>query len=367
MGTKTPVIIRCDVVTEIKRRLAEINDPTKLRYLYNLTPWGSEIQQIITDKWEEVAKPIALAETSKCATEEEARALYKKASRPHKGEADAIYLECWKKFANEEAQIKAASCKTYEEALVLYESAPNGFKAKGIYHELLRKFEERLRHKWLQECKTAKDVDDLKKRLKTHDHDFAKRCENLKTSFEEVEERQKLLLCKTPEEVLVLFKSNQRTGTNLDLMLFLLEKLALEELEEKITKCKDPYEAKQLMQKYAMIPSVSKVYKKLYLDLLEQEARDFVKTLTGENQIRQVYDKYNNSPKDSEARKIYFDKYCELIDEEDKHLKPFGQDISVKDFSGWYTEVACGEHSDYQNARRLETIFMNQLLEQGLI
>lgn len=370
MVTKTPPIIRSEVVTQINERVSKITDPLKLHSIFALTPWGSKIQQIIEDRWDEVAKQIALKETSKCKSENKARTLYKYASRPHNREANAIYLECWKKFADIEAPIKAASCKTYEEALALYESAPDGCdEAKGIYHGLLRNFEEKLRYKWLQECKTAEEVENLVKRLKVYEHDFSKRCEDLKTAFENVKARQKLLLCKTPEEVIVLLDSVPFSLNTHDLILFTLEKMAEEKMAEETANCETSDDAKRLVCKYERVPNVSKVYKALYLELLAKEARVFVESLTGTGAdvIRELYNKAKLSPKESEARRIYNDKCCELEDERDKELLPFGQNVSISDFSGWYTEVSGGKNSDYPKARRMETIFMNQLLEQGLI
>ncbi len=369
MGTKTPPIIRSKVVEKVRGRIAEISDPLRLCNLHALTPWGSEIQQIIEDRWEEVAKLIAVEETSKCTSEEESLALYRNSQRPHKREADAIYFECWKVFADRETVTKAANCKTYEDALALYESAPEGCEAKGIYHGLLRNFEEKLRHKWLQECKTVKDVSGLVKRLKTYDHDFNKRCENLKTAFEDAEARQKLLLCKTPEEVIALLDSVSFSLKSHDLILFTLEKIALEKMAEETANCETSDDAERLVRKYDRVPNVSKVYKALYLKLLAESARAFVESLTetSDDVIREVYNKAKLSPKESEARRIYHKKCCELEDERDKELLPFGRNVSISDFSGWYTEVAGGKHSDYPNARRMETIFMNQLLEQGLL
>ncbi len=365
MGSRTPLIIRSEVVAEIKNRIAKITDIPKLQKLCKLTPWGSEIGQIIVDRWEEIAKPIALAETARCRTEEEAKRIYQCNLRPAKGESDTIYLECWKHFANKEAPGKASACQTYEDAFTLYKNAPKSSGAEHVYFTLLKSFEEKLISRWLDQCRTSEEIDVLLGKLVTHEQ--KEKSKKKKEYLQDKEMRRRLLLCTSINEAEKILEETRGLSETQDLALFVFERLVTEKIPEESAGCKTSEDARRLKHKYARLVNVSKKYQELYLTLLAREAENFVESLTGEDVIRSVFQKYDCSPKDSEARRIYYEKYCELLDDEDKELLPFGREISISDFSGWYMEVSGSYGEDDRHPRRMETIFMNQLLEQGLL
>lgn len=142
MAQKSPLIRRDQVITEIRNKIARIDDPSKLAELFKVTANCDEVCDIVKDRWEIIATAIALTEVAKCTTEEDARKLYQNNIRPPKGESDTIYFECWVHFANKEAPTKAKDCKTHQDVLNLYENAPKESDAKKIYFELLEKIEK---------------------------------------------------------------------------------------------------------------------------------------------------------------------------------------------------------------------------------